>query len=911
MFGGESNATFFPGSPGRTAELFVWPAAFGIDEADLVVPSGDRIRTRTVRGVRYSIDRVLDDLVPLGVDAPVSRSVRAWAEIARVALRFIAEGHLRLGVVDGSDAWSIGSLGPHERSALAALAAWLPPEAHCVPVPDTRPARMLGAAPAVAEFVSAIADVMPRTAAAGLVSGQRAWVGDWLSDVSDLARFLPDAVEAPDTVVGLRLVMPDGADAPFVVDLALRSADDPTREASAAEMWRGQAPHLGPKAENDLLVALHRGARIWSPLGRLLDEPEPSSMELFDTEAVELFDLADDLARAGIELLLPGTLVDALTATARVEPPPGAGDGPSRFDLNSLCQLTWSASLQGEPLTDAELSMLAATSRPLVKLRNQWVVADPAVIAKLSETQEISAAEALAAALGGTTMLGGQEISVEAAGPLADITTRLAFANDPHELAEPVGLHAELRPYQRRGLAWLADMTMLGLGGVLADDMGLGKTVQFIALHLHLMNEGLCPGPTLVVCPASVVGNWERELARFAPDLDVRRYHGTGRTLAGIDAGDIVVTTYGVVRRDQFDLGLVQWGLIAADEAQQIKNPNSGAARAMRTLSAGARVALTGTPVENRLTELWSLIDWTTPGLLGSVERFRRDIAIPIERDRDPEVTRRFGAVISPFLLRRRKDDPEIAPDLPPKTETDHPVALTAEQARLYKAVVDDVMDAVSNAAGIERRGLVLKLLTALKQVCNHPAHYLAESGPLADRSGKLDAFADLVSAIADAGDSTLVFTQYVKMGELLLSELAHLDIPAQFLHGSLSLTQRETMVDRFQAGEFPVLVISLRAGGTGLNLTRATHVVHYDRWWNPAVENQASDRAWRIGQDRPVQVHRLICTGTLEERIAEVLEAKSELADAVVGSGEAWLTELDDDQLSDLIGLGEQPEID
>ena len=290
----------------------------------------------------------------------------------------------------------------------------------------------------------------------------------------------------------------------------------------------------------------------------------------------------------------------------------------------------------------------------------------------------------------------------------------------------------------------------------------------------------------------------------------------------------------------------------------------------MRKLPATARFALTGTPVENRLTELWALLDWTTPGLLGSVEAFRRSIAIPVERDRDEAAVERFSRLVAPFLLRRRKDDPTVAPDLPPKTETDHPVTLTAEQAALYRATVDEILEQIERAEGIARRGLVLKLLTALKQICNHPAQYLRQGGPLAGRSGKLDAFDELVTAIGDAGDSTLVFTQYVAMGDLLLERLAELGIPTEFLHGSQTLTHRARLVDRFQAGEFPVFVISLKAGGTGLNLTRATHVIHYDRWWNPAVENQASDRAWRIGQDRPVQVHRLISEGTVEDRIAD-----------------------------------------
>jgi SNF2 family DNA or RNA helicase len=360
-----------------------------------------------------------------------------------------------------------------------------------------------------------------------------------------------------------------------------------------------------------------------------------------------------------------------------------------------------------------------------------------------------------------------------------------------------------------------------------------------------------------------------------------------------------------VVRRDAAALATVGWGLVVADEAQAVKNPFSRTARSLRSLHPGARIALTGTPVENRLSDLWALLDWTTPGLLGPLDDFSRTVAVPIERDQDEDATARLAATVRPFLLRRRKTDPDIAPDLPPKTETDRFVGLTTEQATLYRAVADELLDDVAGADGIERRGKVLKLLTALKQICNHPAQYLGQDGPLGGRSGKLDAAVDLLQVIGDEGDSALVFTQYVTMGRLIVAALDAVGIPSAFLHGSVPVGRRQAMVDEFQAGQPEVLVLSLKAGGTGLNLTRATHVLHYDRWWNPAVEDQASDRAWRIGQDRPVQVHRLLCEGTLEERIGVLLERKRALADAVVGGGEAWVSELSDDELAGLVALG------
>ena len=373
-------------------------------------------------------------------------------------------------------------------------------------------------------------------------------------------------------------------------------------------------------------------------------------------------------------------------------------------------------------------------------------------------------------------------------------------------------------------------------------------------------------------------------------------------------ADEVVLVTYGVVRRDRAVLAEVVWGLVAADEAQHAKNPLSRTARELRAIPAAARVALTGTPVENRLTELWSILDWTTPGLLGPLERFRRSVAVPIERYRDPGATQRLARLVRPFLLRRRKSDPQIAPELPPKTETDRVVPLTAEQATLYEAVVRETLAKIAASEGIERRGLVLALLTALKQICNHPAQYLHEPGPLLGRSGKLAALDELLGVILDEGEGVLVFSQYVEMCRLIESHLTDQGVPTLFLHGQVQARRREEMVARFQAGAAPVFLLSLKAGGVGLNLTRATHVVHYDRWWNPAVEDQATDRAYRIGQDRPVQVHRLVTEGTLEDRIATLLESKRGLAEAVVGAGEAWITELSDAELAELISLREAP---
>jgi hypothetical protein len=416
---------------------------------------------------------------------------------------------------------------------------------------------------------------------------------------------------------------------------------------------------------------------------------------------------------------------------------------------------------------------------------------------------------------------------------------------------------------------------------------------------------GLGPagGPTLVVCPASLLGNWEREIRRFAPGVPVRRFHGSARDLTGVEG--FVLTTYGTMRLDAAELAAVQWDLVVADEAQHVKNARSATAKALRTIGSGVRVALTGTPVENTLSELWAILDWAAPGLLGSLGSFRRRWAKPIEADKDEETARRFARLLRPFLLRRSKSDPGIAPELPAKTETDQLVPLTREQAGLYEATVREAMAEIAESDGMARRGLIIKLLTSLKQICNHPAQYLKQGDArLTGRSGKLALLDELLDTIVAEDHAVLVFTQYVAMAQLLSRHLADRGLSSQLLHGGTPVTRREDMVRRFQDGEVPIFLISLKAGGTGLNLTQADHVVHYDRWWNPAVEDQATDRAYRIGQTRPVQVHRLMTEGTIEDRIAAMLAAKRALADAVLTGGEAALTELSDAELADLVEL-------
>ncbi|WP_369021040.1 SNF2-related protein [Streptomyces californicus] len=872
-------------------------------------------------------------------------ATRCWGAAALHALHLVARGRLLPGLTaDGHDAWRAGPRDAEDVAHLRAVAAALPPEGHAAPVPGAGPPRLPDPEALVGAFLDAVADTLPRTPAAAYAMGApfaareaqhlphaAAWAVEVASgldagvrislrlDLSAYELFDTSDTSAP---TAAREEAEDGGGAGRTASggdpaarraaaavVQVHSLADPTYVVDAAALWGGAAGEpFGPRAQVDAVLAVRRAARVWAPLERLLGQPVPDVLAITEDELYELLsDGGSRLAAAGVEVHWPRELARSLTATAVVRPAPGsATDGTSFFDAEHLFAFDWQLSLGDERLTEAEMDALAEAHRPVVRLRDQWVVVDPALVrkARKRELGLLDPVDALAVALTGSAEVDGERVDAVPAGALAALRTRIL--DQDAVIAPPPGLDATLRDYQLRGLAWLDRMTSLGLGGCLADDMGLGKTITLIALHLHRAH----PSPTLVVCPASLLGNWHREINRFAPGVPVRRFHGADRTLGDPDGG-FVLTTYGTMRSSAAELAAQSWGLVVADEAQHVKNPHSSTARALRTIPAPARVALTGTPVENNLSELWALLDWTTPGLLGPLKAFRARHARIVESTDtaaglgNEEAVERLSRLVRPFLLRRRKSDPGIAPELPPKTETDHPVSLTREQATLYEAAVRETMAHIEAAEGIARRGLIMKLLTSLKQICNHPAQYLKEEPTrLVGRSGKLALLDELLDTILSEDGSVLIFTQYVSMARLLSAHLASRAIPSQLLHGGTPVAERERMVDRFQSAEVPVFLLSLKAAGTGLNLTRAAHVVHFDRWWNPAVEEQATDRAYRIGQTQPVQVHRIVAEGTVEDRIGELLESKRALADAVLGSGESALTELSDRDLADLVAL-------
>jgi superfamily II DNA or RNA helicase len=841
---------------------------------------------------------VRDDLHP---------SVRLLTSTALLGLRLVAAGRLEPAPAESSTVphWRIGPLGADDEQRVRALVGDGSDE------------------PTVRALLDAIADSMPRAAPTPQTTRRPTSTATF---AERLARRLEPRAGRKDLPQLVRISLRVEADEEELVAESVRlvlqvhDEQDPLHLCDAAVLWTETGPHashgFGDRARTHASIALRGAAEVWPVLDRLAELRVPDQITLDTDELVSLLsDGVAGLATCGVDVLWPRTLGRDLTASAVLDRASVASSDNALetglFGPDQMFSFQWQVALHGEELTEAEMTQLAKAAAPILKLRGNWTVVDPAIARKARKRliRTVSPGPAVAAALTGTVEVGQGDEAVDeqvvVGASLLDVRQRLLGAATRDPIKPPAALAGTLRDYQLQGLSWLVEMTSFGLGACLADDMGLGKTITLIALHLH-RSEHAAGGPTLVVCPASLLGNWEAEIDRFAPGVPVRRFHGGGRSLADVEDG-FVLTTYGTMRVSSDALAAVQWGLVVADEAQHVKNARSSTARALRAIPHGARIAMTGTPVENNLTELWAILDWATPGLLGSRLAFRKRWASQVESGVDPAVTRQFTELISPFVLRRRKSDPGIAPELPAKTETDHPLGLTREQVVLYEAFVRDTMERIERAAPddqVTRRGLVLALLTGLKQICNHPAHFLKQSGAvrLTGRSEKLDLVDELLGTVLAEEGAALVFTQYVAMGRLLSAHLTRSGVEHRFLHGGTPIREREAMVAAFQDGAFPVFLLSLKAGGTGLNLTSADHVIHLDRWWNPAVEEQATDRAYRIGQTKPVQVHRLITRGTIEEKIAQLLARKRALADAVLGNGEAALTELNDEELRDLV---------
>ncbi len=660
------------------------------------------------------------------------------------------------------------------------------------------------------------------------------------------------------------------------------------------------------KARFDILKEVSVLAEFYPPLTGHLRAGAVEPMVLASDELPGfLFDTLPALRLLGIRALLPKALDRLLRPRLSMQVKASAGGAATSFlRAGDIFAFDWKVAIGDQLVSRAEFERLVKNATGIVRFKGEFVYLDPAEIARLraqlDKPPKPDAAEMLRVVLAG-----------EYAGAPVRLDKRTqALVQELLEAGAvpvPGGLQATLRPYQVRGYAWLYRNARIGVGSVIADDMGLGKTLQVIAALQKLKEDGaLAEASALVVVPTSLLTNWQKELARFAPALGVAIFHGSKREL-GARRPEVLLTTYGVVRSEAAKLKAVPWAVVIADEAQNIKNPAAAQTRAIKALPARSFIAMSGTPVENRLSEYWSIMDFANRGYLGSLAHFDKEYAVPIQTHRDAQAVHRFKRVTAPFLLRRMKSDKSIIDDLPDKIEQDQYCALTPSQTALYESVVQEGLQSIEGVSDtFKRQGLVLQMILALKQVCNHPAQYLKQGPSEPALSGKAERFMELVDEIHAAGEKVLVFTQFREMGELLCGWLAkrHGHWPP-FLHGGVGRAQRDAMVERFQGDRTErVFVLSLKAGGTGLNLTAASHVIHFDLWWNPAVEAQATDRAYRIGQQRNVQVHRFITRATFEERINEMMRSKRELADLTVGSGEQWIGSLPGDELRQVFAL-------
>lgn len=682
--------------------------------------------------------------------------------------------------------------------------------------------------------------------------------------------------------------------------------------------------------QENLLLRLSKAAGLSREVAAAMEAERPEELLLKPDEVYAFLSKSvPALRKNGVTVQMPSRWTKEgrrssgirIKAQGWVGTPDGAAAETPKLGVEQLVAFEAEALLGGHEITREELTELAAAKFPLVFFRGEWIEIDVKEIRqvlkfmKRHETGMFTFRELMQLTSGeeGVQMEGVDIAGIETAGMLSVLVEGGAVRH-PQQRPVPTGLNGTLRPYQERGYQWLAAMRELGFGALLADDMGLGKTVQVITVLLDNLIHSA--GKNLIICPTSLLGNWQREFARFAPELRLYVHHGSDRYhgerfMQEYRDCDIVLTTYQLAGRDAKELRAVEWMTVVLDEAQYIKNYGTKQAQSVMKLSAPHRIAMTGTPVENRLSELWSIFQFLNPGYLGSHAAFRARFSGTVGEQQHGEL-QKLRRLVAPFLLRRLKSDPDIRKDLPEKIELKSYCTLTAEQARLYQSVTEELMGRIGEHNGIARKGLVLSSLTRLKQICDHPeltAGRSRASEPAgAGRSGKMERLGELLDIIMDSGEAALIFTQYVRMGELLQERLAErYGQKPSFLHGGVSKAERDQMVRAFQeGGGSPIFVLSLKAGGVGLNLTRANHVVHYDRWWNPAVENQATDRVFRIGQRKNVEVHKLICQGTLEERIDELIERKKTLSEQVVGSGEQWLTEMTDEELRSLIVLQE-----
>ncbi|NQD66218.1 DEAD/DEAH box helicase [Bacillus haikouensis] len=728
--------------------------------------------------------------------------------------------------------------------------------------------------------------------------------------------------------IGLRIAEPLDEDETWQLETILRDRKKEKRVISLAE-------DTVPPSWIRFLPQVREEQERWLKMMPILRDPDGSLTDsLSEQDAWDFLSvLSEKLIDLDIEILLPSwweAMKDAQVLVKAKLKNTDTSYRPSFVGLNAMLDFDWRLSMNGVNLSEEDFNKLVDDQRRLVKIRGQWMKLDPAMIRRIQQMMTKAKQEGISI----QDMLEQElvprdeeddagesddeydpykyaRIQLELNRSLKKLVSQLTNVSSIPVVKTPENFIGELRPYQQLGMSWMLFLRKFGFGACLADDMGLGKTVQLITYLLHVKAAEKPETPALIIAPTSVLGNWQREIEKFSPDLKVHLHYGPSRAKEEkfserIADMDIVLTSYGLSHIDFEELSLVDWSSISLDEAQNIKNANTKQSRAIRKLTGKHHIALTGTPMENRLSELWSIFDFLNHGYLGGFTQYQKNYIAPIEKDESEEKVRELQAKIKPFLLRRTKKDPEVELNLPEKIEQKEYCSLTAEQAALYEQLVQETLSKIETLSGFERKGLILQMLNQLKQLCNHPALYLKEPDPksILTRSEKMQKLKDIVETALESGEAALIFTQYISMGEMIQEVIKKefaVDVP--FLNGSMAKGKRDELVERFQNGDFPVFLLSLKAGGTGLNLTAANHVIHYDRWWNPAVENQATDRAYRIGQQRFVHVHKMVASGTLEEKIDAMLEKKQALNDEIIRSDQ-WVTELSDQDLQSLLVL-------
>lgn len=725
----------------------------------------------------------------------------------------------------------------------------------------------------------------------------------------------------------------------WYLEFLVASKQDPSLKLNLDDYWdfdkktkQSVQNQFGKEFEKNLLLNLGYAARIYPKLWTGLETDKPIKLHLNLTEAFEfLKEQAWILQDAGYPVIVPAWWTPSGRQKAKIRLQAGAKKSSSSssknekgyFSLDSIIQYQYQLAIGNQTVTSQEWQTLLEAKVPLVKFRGEWIELDQNQMQKMLEFWQNNHQENPEMSLLELMKIATEEVDmfeVEHDDSLAQMMAQLTDTNQLELIDNPDNFQGQLREYQKRGVSWLKFLEQLGLNGCLADDMGLGKTVQVIA---HLVkekndnedNEEVLP--TLLIAPTSVLGNWYKEVEKFAPQLRVIIHHGGNRITEEKTFKkeavnyDLIITSFTLARKDLTLFNQVKWQRIVLDEAQNIKNPNTAQTKAILKLKANYRLALTGTPVENRLLDLWSIFNFLNPGYLGKQTQFRKSFEIPIQKNNDKRQSVVLKKLVEPFILRRLKTDKNIIKDLPDKVEHKQYCNLTKEQASLYELVVKQVSGELEEAEGMQRKGLILSTLMRLKQICNHPRQFLQDNSEFnPQRSHKLERLGEMVEEVISEGESLLIFTQFTEIGEALQHYFKQkFYYNTYYLHGGTSRKKREQMIEEFQGEntEPSVFILSLKAGGVGITLTKANHVFHFDRWWNPSVENQATDRAFRIGQQKNVFVHKFVTLGTLEERIDLMIEDKKKIADAIVGGDESWLTELNNDSFKQLIALNRQ----